>query len=302
MVEMKKVLFVGIDNAGKSSILHVLKKNYSFLNKLKPTKGIERSKSKILEIDFVLWDMGGQEQYLTQYFERKEFIFSELSLLFFIIDIQEEIRFDKALSYFEKIINVLREYEQFPTIIIFYHKTDPDIKYTKNVKLFTNDLTKKIRKIAPNFNMAFFPTSIFERWSIVAAFSFGIRALSEETVRMLSDYLESWAGFFGANAVILLSSNDVIIGEYSSDESSEKMANQYLNELEKLYGVSKKPVIVRMDGDLLTLAPFKVGKMELFLVKYTNNPEISEEYFTRDFEIENQDELENLLLNFFQKV
>ncbi|GAH76441.1 unnamed protein product, partial [marine sediment metagenome] len=111
MSEMKKVIFCGIDNAGKTSILHVLKKNYSFLNKLKPTKGIERSKSKILELEFVLWDLGGQKQYISQYFDRKELIFSDLSLLYFVVDIQDEIRFDNVLEYFQNIITVFRETE-----------------------------------------------------------------------------------------------------------------------------------------------------------------------------------------------
>ncbi|GAH68863.1 unnamed protein product, partial [marine sediment metagenome] len=37
-------------------------------------------------------------------------------------------------------------------IIIFFHKVDPDIKHTKNVKLFTNDLHKKINKITQGFS------------------------------------------------------------------------------------------------------------------------------------------------------
>ncbi|NVM52160.1 MAG: hypothetical protein HWN66_00565 [Candidatus Helarchaeota archaeon] len=303
MTEMKKILFCGIDNAGKTSILHVLKKNYSFLNKLKPTKGIERSKSKILEIDFVLWDLGGQEQYISDYFDKKEHIFTELSLLFFIVDIQDEIRFDGVINYFERIISVLREYDQSPNIVIFLHKIDPDIEHTKNVKLFTNDINKKLTKLADGFNIAFFPTSIFKRWSIISAFSYGIRALSEkESIIKLSDYLEVWTEYFGANSILLMSSDDVVVGEFSIDKTSITTLSQYIDELRKIYSVSQKPVILRMNGDLLTLSPLDIGKLSLFLIKYTNNPEITEEHFTDAIQIQNREELENLLLNFFQKV
>ncbi|NVM31304.1 MAG: 50S ribosome-binding GTPase [Candidatus Helarchaeota archaeon] len=299
---IQKILFCGIDNAGKTSILHVLKKNYSFLNKLKPTKGIERSRSKILDIDFVLWDLGGQEQYITEYFDRKGFIFTDLSVLFFVIDIQDEPRFDKVLIYFENIISVLNEFNQSPNIIIFLHKVDPDIEHTENVRLFTQDLYKKIRKSASGFSIAFFQTSIFKRWSIIEAFSYGIRTLSEDQVNLLSDYLESWGEYFGANAVLMLSADDIVIGEYSTDDFSVKNLKKYLDELRNIYSVSEKPVILRMNGDLLTLNPLNIGKFTLYLLKYTNNPKITEKHFTQPIPIENQDDLENILLNFFQKV
>ncbi|MHA1264606.1 MAG: ADP-ribosylation factor-like protein [Candidatus Helarchaeota archaeon] len=303
MSVMKKILFCGIDNAGKTSILHILKKNYSFLNKLKPTKGIERTKSKILEIDFVLWDLGGQEQYITTYFERKDYIFSDLSLLFFVIDIQDELRFDNVLEYFEKIIQVFRENEQTPRIVIFFHKVDPDIKHTSNVRLYTKDLHKKITTIAHDFpEIAFFETSIFERWSILAAFSYGIRSLSEKNVTILSEYLEAWAAAYQANAILLLSKDDIILGEYAADDTSEKIITNYMDELRKIYSVSKKPVIVRLDGDLLTFSPIKVKNLDLYLIKYTNHPKITEEQFTKPLQIENEEDLEKILLNFFQKV
>ncbi len=302
MSEMKKILFCGIDNAGKTSILHVLKKNYSFLNKLKPTKGIERSKSKILELEFVLWDLGGQKQYLSQYFDRKEFIFSDLSLLYFIIDIQDEMRFDSVLEYLENIITVFRETNQNPSIIVFFHKIDPDIKHTTNVKLFTKDLHKKVTKIAPDFNIAFFNTSIFERWSIIAAFSSGIRALSDKNVQRIIEYLEEWAEHYGANSVLLMNEDDIVIGEFSKDDISAKIMNQYLDELRNLFAVSQKPVILHMNGDLLTFNPVKVGSQSLFLIKYTNDPKITEGHFTESAQVKNEKEFEKLLVNFFQKV
>ncbi|MHA1648959.1 MAG: hypothetical protein ACTSYB_02105, partial [Candidatus Helarchaeota archaeon] len=76
----------------------------------------------------------------------------------------------------------------------------------------------------------------------------------------------------------------------------------YLNELLKIYSVSRKPVVLRMNGDLLTLNSFNVGKLTLFLIKYTNNPQITEKDFTKPIPLEGSNELEDLLLNFFQKV
>jgi small GTP-binding protein len=298
-----KVLFAGLDYAGKTSILHVLRKQYSFLNKLKPTKGIDRTQSKILEIDFTLWDLGGQEQYISEYFNRKEQIFTDLDLLFFVVDLQDEIRFEKVLSYFERIIAVFREQDQSPNIVVIFHKVDSDIEYSNNIKLFSKDLSKKMKNKATGFNIAFFQTSIFKRWSIIAAFSYGIRSLSEKKYEhKLIDYLESWSDYYGANATLLMNSDEIIISDYSSDEASANTLNQYLDELLNIYSVSKKPVVVRMDGDLLALSPLQIGKKSLLLIKYTNNPQITEAQFTTEVPIKDPVELDDLLTNFFQKV
>jgi len=292
----------GIDNAGKSSIIHILKKNYSFLNRLKPTKGIDRITSKILGIDFVMWDMGGQKQYIEQYFQRKEQIFNELSLLFFVVDIQDAERFDQVFTYFDRIITVFRELSQTPNIIILFHKVDPDIEFSSETKLYIEDLKKNILKIAPEFNIAFFGTSIFKRWSIIDAFSYGIRSLFEENVAKISDYLKSWAEFYGATSISLMTTDDVIISEFSEDRESAAILNQYIEELRKIYSVSQKPVIIKFNGDLLTLNPLDIKKYLLHIVKYTNKPNVSEEQFTQSIPVENINELEEILSNFFHKV
>lgn len=302
MQEMRKILMAGIDNAGKSSIIHILKKNYSFLNRLKPTKGIDRITSKILGIDLVFWDMGGQKQYIEQYFEKKDQIFNELNLLFFIIDLQDSERFDKVLSYFERIISVFREFDQSPNIIILFHKVDPDIEYSSQIKLFVEDLKKSILKIAPEFKIAFFETSIFKRWSIIDAFSYSIRSLFEENVARITDYLESWAEFFGATSLLLMNTDDVVISQFSRDSESASILNRYLDELHKIFSESQKPVLVKLNGDLLGLNPLNIKDSVLYIIKYTNKPSTSEEQFTQSIPVENINELEEMLSNFFREV
>ncbi len=301
MSELRKILMAGIDNAGKSSIIHILKKNYSFLNKLKPTKGIERTSSRILGMDFVMWDMGGQEQYIKQYFERKEFIFNELSLLFFVVDMQDAERFDKTLSYFDQIVSAFQEFHQSPNIVILFHKVDPDIEHTSDIELYIKDLTKKIRSIASEFNIAFFETSIFRRWSIIDAFSYGIRSLFEEHVAKISDYLKLWADFSGATSLLLMTADEVVISDFSRDNESAIILNQYVEELRKIYAVSQKPVMIKLNGDFLTLTPLTIGEFSVHLIKYTNNPHVSEEEFTKPIPLENIKDLNEILSSFFRK-
>ncbi|GAH68867.1 unnamed protein product, partial [marine sediment metagenome] len=125
---------------------------------------------------------------------------------------------------------------------------------------------------------------------------------SDKNIEKIAEYLDGWAEFYGANAVLLMNEDDIVIGEFSKDDASAKMMNQYLDELRKLFSVSQKPVILRMNGDLLTFSPLTAGSQNLFLIKYTNDPKITEEHFTQEIEMKHEKEFEKLLLNFFQKM
>ncbi|GAG16652.1 unnamed protein product, partial [marine sediment metagenome] len=57
----KKIVIMGLDNSGKSSIVLCLKgvKNLTSFSAIKPTRGFEINKFKILDSDFNIWDFGG---------------------------------------------------------------------------------------------------------------------------------------------------------------------------------------------------------------------------------------------------
>ena len=79
-----KVVFAGLANSGKTSILLNLKREYH--GEILPTKGIERSEMKILGHNLVEWDLGGQTTFREGYLKRKE-SFYDTNLLYFVIDI-----------------------------------------------------------------------------------------------------------------------------------------------------------------------------------------------------------------------
>ena len=57
-----KILFIGHDNSGKTSILHALQgiKNLPSFLKIKPTKGRNIRNFKAYNSNFTIWDLGGQ--------------------------------------------------------------------------------------------------------------------------------------------------------------------------------------------------------------------------------------------------
>ncbi|MFW9938206.1 MAG: ADP-ribosylation factor-like protein [Promethearchaeota archaeon] len=104
-----KILLFGPQNAGKTSLMRTTCLGYNFMKvlNLKPTKGISRENfifRGIMELN--VWDAGGQERYMEQYFseERRELIFSEVTTAIFMVDstvIEERVKeiFEKFLKY-----------------------------------------------------------------------------------------------------------------------------------------------------------------------------------------------------------
>lgn len=131
----KKILLVGLDNSGKTSIVMSLKgiKTLPKFSNVKPSKGEDIQPIKVLDSEFSIWDLGGQETYRNEYLNNFNKYIIGCSKLIYVFDIQATERYDLALEYFEKIINLLED--NFNTnsieISIFLHKNDPDLNVIK---------------------------------------------------------------------------------------------------------------------------------------------------------------------------
>ncbi|MGQ4874124.1 MAG: ADP-ribosylation factor-like protein [Promethearchaeota archaeon] len=55
-----KILFTGLDNAGKTSIILALQREFSKIAILSPTRGAQRRIFQFLGRDIAEWDLGGQ--------------------------------------------------------------------------------------------------------------------------------------------------------------------------------------------------------------------------------------------------
>ena len=67
----KKIVLMGLDNSGKTSIVLCLKgvKNLSSFSAVNPTRGFEINKFRTLGSEFNIWDFGGQEKFRADYFK-----------------------------------------------------------------------------------------------------------------------------------------------------------------------------------------------------------------------------------------
>jgi len=163
-----KILLVGLDNCGKTSIILSLRESTSVksLDSPKPTLGVNIENFEYKNQVISLWECGGTETYRNKYLENFHKYFGMTDKLLFIVDVQDRIRYDLALDYLEKIIKLLEKERKSPTLSILLHKYDPNITEQQEFKNLHKDLNltviKQIRKIIPsNINYTILKTSIY---------------------------------------------------------------------------------------------------------------------------------------------
>ena len=249
-----KILFTGLDNSGKTSIIYSLKREISQIALLKPTRQAQRQIFKYLGKQISEWDLGGQERYRIAYLKEPTKFFDRTSVCIYTIDIQDFLRFDESLSYFSDVLSQFKKLEINPYIYIFFHKADPEYLKLNNVHIRGKlaDLKDQIRKIVnEEFEVTFFETTIYELWSIISSFSqillrlYPLSELLDQTITEFSEKVE-------ADASIVLDQNSLVIANYFKDEESKRTIQNstpyfltLLDSLDKNSGISQEMNINR---------------------------------------------------------
>ncbi len=164
--DIKKIVIMGLDNSGKSSIVLCLKgvKNLTSFNAIKPTRGFEINKFKTSGSNFNIWDFGGQEKFREDYVKNFKDHVKGTSKFIYVLDIQDRERYELSLQYLVKIITLLQENEVNPDFSLFLHKFDPDMELIHQdiSEELIQTLIKQIKDIIPqNFPHQIYKTSIY---------------------------------------------------------------------------------------------------------------------------------------------
>jgi GTPase SAR1 family protein len=159
-----KILLIGLDNSGKTSIATCLKgiKKLSAFNSINPTRGRRIENFEALNSKYAIWDLGGQKSFRDEYFnDFRNYVIGAHKIIY-VIDIQDVHRYDEAIEYLESVINSI-ENQVDVEFSIFLHKFDPDIQFDN--ELNDTRMTKLINtikeKIPPNFDYSLHKTSIY---------------------------------------------------------------------------------------------------------------------------------------------
>lgn len=160
----KKILILGLENSGKTSIVLSLMRNtnlVSYIN-LKPTINVDRINYGFSGINYTIFDFGGQEQYRNMHLQNLDKYLFGVNKIIYVIDVQDVEKYELALQYLEAIIKFIEKTEGPFEFLVFLHKFDPALE---NSKQFSGEnippLIEKIRKIFPsNLDYKLYKTTI----------------------------------------------------------------------------------------------------------------------------------------------
>ena len=244
-----KIILTGLDKAGKSSFLFGIRKRYSEIIKSLPTKGVERTEENIFEEQnsyISLWDLGGQKKYLDRFLEQSKIYLYNVDLIFFFIDIQDVERIEEALNLFRRISTILVELDEFPPIVVCLNKFDPDLKGSKEIFKNLEIIAEEIDKRSDRFLTKIFQTSIFDHWSLITAYSYGLSQLSPNR-ELFVNQLKQFARKTNSDAILLLNENGIILSSFSKSEISERVFEISAPHFQTLYKTFKEFKVLKQD-------------------------------------------------------
>lgn len=252
-IDASKILFTGLDSAGKTSIILALQREFSQIATLHPTRQAQRKIFEFLSHKIAEWDLGGQYNYRISYLKAPSKYFDKTSVCIYVIDVQDESRIEESLSYLKDVVDEFRKLEINPPIYLFLHKLDPKLKKKKPIETEKRNLdirNKALEIVGDMHVMEFFKTSIYDLWTVMTAFSKILLAIYPQS-ELIDKTIKEFAEMNDAKAIIVLDSNSLIIGQYfESDEAMTILehATPYfltLNDSFSVTGDSKKMIVER---------------------------------------------------------
>ncbi|NMC07270.1 MAG: hypothetical protein GYA24_18780 [Candidatus Lokiarchaeota archaeon] len=183
----QKIMFLGLDNAGKTAIINVLsgRINPSFFRKLKPTKKVARETITTKDFSIHIWDLGGQREYRQSYLQNQEayeMFFLQTDMVVYVIDMQDMGRLPESLAYLSQLLDAFKYLGENPFFLFFLHKADPDImesvEFQMNLESVKDGLLDIMKKF--DFDYDAYPTSIYYMYSREARFTGFIKGVLDE--------------------------------------------------------------------------------------------------------------------------
>ncbi|RVD92140.1 small GTP-binding domain protein [Tubulinosema ratisbonensis] len=139
----RKIVVLGLQNSGKSTIIQLLKHKYMSAKKfpLSPTKGLLVSAINIQNKAYVLWEVGGYREIQPFY----HCYCIGMSGLIYVMDGKDKLVYEESISLLKDIISNTKS-ENF-VVLVLIHKISQEKEY-ENIKLeLTEILKNKVHNI-----------------------------------------------------------------------------------------------------------------------------------------------------------
>ncbi|UCC19745.1 MAG: 50S ribosome-binding GTPase [Promethearchaeota archaeon] len=224
----KKLLMIGLDNGGKTSILAVIQDKFSIIKSLLATRGVKREKLDFFGYPVISWDLGGQVQYREKlYFNRPELFFTEADIMLYVVDSQDPDRIPESANYFREVLKVLVDLHEKPEVLIVLSKSDQDARKTLQWQQNVTSIKNKFNSIVneyEDFKVDYCDTTIFQRETIMQMFSIALKKVSD-TSEIIEHILEEFTDQVEAKASSLVSMDGLIFGNYTRTDTDEMLVN-----------------------------------------------------------------------------
>ena len=222
-----KVIFTGLDNAGKSSIIATLMREAESIPKLKPTRGVKYRDFEFLGMQIAEWDLGGQKVYRRAYLNKEpERIFGKTEILISVIDVQDEERIPEALDYLKDVFELMVSLHITPSIYIFFHKYDPVsfIGSQAEINNFSLKLRDQIKAMLNYPQLNFYRTSIYDIQTIIIAVS-RILLQKNPKSKVIEKAIKDFADRLDIEALELIDDNSLILGSFYRNKHVKVLMN-----------------------------------------------------------------------------
>ena len=229
-----KIMFTGLDDAGKSSIILALQREFAKIANIEPTKATQRRIFTLLGKAVSEWDLGGQKHYCISYLKNPGKYFDGTAIAIYVIDIQNSFRLSESLSYLNDVIKRFRALKINPPINVLFHKYDPDlVKVNQNeVAIQINDIIKRIKK--KNYKkIRFFRTSIYDLYSIMNAMSEILLEIYPKS-DLIQKTIEEFANKLNCEGLMIIDNNSLIIGSYFINKSTKNLLTKIIGSFLRL--------------------------------------------------------------------
>jgi GTPase SAR1 family protein len=224
----KKLLMIGLDNGGKTSILAVLQDKFSIIKSLLPTRGVKRERLDFFGYPIISWDLGGQVQYREKlYFNRPELFFTEVDLVLYVVDTNDSDRFPESANYYRQVLKALYDLNEYPPILVILSKSDQDFRSTVQWQDNINVIKKRFNQITnefDTFSLDYADTTIYQKETIMQMFSIALKKVSE-TSEIIENILEDFSHTIEAKSSSLISMDGLIFGNYNDSDTDEALLN-----------------------------------------------------------------------------
>ncbi|UYP44322.1 hypothetical protein NEF87_000607 [Candidatus Lokiarchaeum ossiferum] len=209
-----KIALMGLDNAGKTSIVRVLSREFENISNLSPTTGIERHYLELLDTKIMIWDYGGQKYYREQFLKSSKINLSQTDVLLYVIDILDSERYEESLDYLKHIFQRLFENNHQFHFGILFHKFDniEDTTFRDYMKNLLHEIVKMLGK-SP-IPIEFRKTTINNPLSIIDSISKMIFKF-EGFTNPISNSLTIFANKWNLSSIHLYASKKIELGSYS---------------------------------------------------------------------------------------